>query len=183
MINDEVMGGLKSALGRGESLKRAMMTLFNAGYKREDIEEAAAVLTEPSIIGRYNQPLNPVPKNAMIKPSAGEALKPASQTPSSNNIQSIQKVSGYGEKNPKENVIKNILIKPSEKELSKPASQTPSSNNIQSIQKVSGYGEKNPRDKIMIFVLISLLLFLTGLLITIFLFKEELINFFNSIFG
>jgi len=44
MTKEEIIGGLKSALSRGESLNRAMMTFFNAGYKKEDIESAAGAL-------------------------------------------------------------------------------------------------------------------------------------------
>jgi hypothetical protein len=41
MANEEIMGGLISALSRGESLENAMMTFYNAGYKKEEIEDSA----------------------------------------------------------------------------------------------------------------------------------------------
>lgn len=41
MINEEIVGGLVSALSRGEPLEKAMMTFFNAGYKKDEIEESA----------------------------------------------------------------------------------------------------------------------------------------------
>jgi hypothetical protein len=41
MINEEIIGGLVSALSRGESLENAMMTFYNAGYKKDDIEDSA----------------------------------------------------------------------------------------------------------------------------------------------
>lgn len=41
MVNEEIVGGLISALSRGESLEKAMMTFFNAGYKKEEIEISA----------------------------------------------------------------------------------------------------------------------------------------------
>jgi hypothetical protein len=40
MINEEVVGGLISALSRGEPLEKAMMAFYNAGYKKEEIEES-----------------------------------------------------------------------------------------------------------------------------------------------
>ena len=46
MVNQDILGGLKSALERGESLKQAMMTFYNAGYRKEEIEEAARALKE-----------------------------------------------------------------------------------------------------------------------------------------
>lgn len=41
MVNEEIVGGLISALSRGEPLQKAMMTFYNAGYKKEEIEESA----------------------------------------------------------------------------------------------------------------------------------------------
>ena len=40
-MNEEIFGGLRSATNRGETLEQAMLTFYNAGYKREEIEEAA----------------------------------------------------------------------------------------------------------------------------------------------
>jgi len=44
MANEEIIGGVMSALSRGESLENAMMTFYNAGYKKEEIEESAKVV-------------------------------------------------------------------------------------------------------------------------------------------
>src|SRR3972149_1144440 len=44
MVRYDILGGLELALSKGESLNQAMQTFFNAGYKREDIEEAARFL-------------------------------------------------------------------------------------------------------------------------------------------
>ncbi len=41
MLNEEIIGGLVSALSRGQSLESAMMTFYNAGYNKEDIEDSA----------------------------------------------------------------------------------------------------------------------------------------------
>lgn len=48
-MNEEILGGIKSAVNRGETLQEAMMTFFNAGYKKEDIEEAARVFQQENI--------------------------------------------------------------------------------------------------------------------------------------
>jgi len=45
-MRQDILGALQSALIRGETLKRAMMTLYNAGYKKNEIEEAAAELQQ-----------------------------------------------------------------------------------------------------------------------------------------
>jgi hypothetical protein len=40
-LNEEIIGGLMSALARKESLEKAMMTFYNAGYEKEEIEDCA----------------------------------------------------------------------------------------------------------------------------------------------
>jgi|SRR3989338_957403 len=44
MVNQDILEGLKHAVARGEPLQKAMMTFFNAGYKKEEIEEAAHII-------------------------------------------------------------------------------------------------------------------------------------------
>lgn len=59
MVNQEILGGLKSALARGDSLQKAMITFFNAGYKREEIDEAAKMIHQGGI--------QPIPKKISPK--------------------------------------------------------------------------------------------------------------------
>ena len=63
-MNEEILGGIKSAVKRGETLQQAMMSFFNAGYKREDIKEAARAFQQGNI------PLKPLvsKKEGRIKP-------------------------------------------------------------------------------------------------------------------
>jgi len=61
-MREDILGALKSALIRGETLKKAMMTLYNAGYKKNDIEEAAASLQQiiqPRPIGQNQTTTTP----------------------------------------------------------------------------------------------------------------------------
>ena len=39
MVNKDILGGLKVALSRGDSLQSAMQSFYNAGYTKEEIEE------------------------------------------------------------------------------------------------------------------------------------------------
>jgi hypothetical protein len=41
MVNTEILGGIQLALSKGETLQQAMQSFYNAGYKKEEIEEAA----------------------------------------------------------------------------------------------------------------------------------------------
>jgi hypothetical protein len=49
MPKEEIIEGLKYALAKGEPLPEAMMSFYNAGYSKEDIEEAARVLQAPQL--------------------------------------------------------------------------------------------------------------------------------------
>ncbi len=41
MVNDEILGGIEAAILRGQSLHQAMLSFYNAGYSKHEIEEAA----------------------------------------------------------------------------------------------------------------------------------------------
>ena len=84
MVNQEILGGLRLVLNRGESLEKAMLSFYNAGYRKEEIEEAAQFLQNPEQIQQTKQSETP-----------NTAMKPLSK-----------KVSYYNTENPKSNLIK-----------------------------------------------------------------------------
>ena len=43
-MNEDILEGLKNALSKGESLKYAMQSFYNAGYDVKEIQEAARAL-------------------------------------------------------------------------------------------------------------------------------------------
>jgi hypothetical protein len=109
MVKEEIIEGLKYAVAKGESLPKAMMSFYNAGYLKGDIEEAARALQAPQL--PQTQPL---------------------QQPSQiGKVPKAQRVSAYGEK-PK------------------------------------GMG------KAMIMILVFFLILLLGILVAVFLFRDEL---------
>lgn len=74
MPREDVLGGLKAALERGESLKRAMISFYNAGYKKEEIEEAArSLLQEQRTI--FPQTLEPKQTEIIQAKKEGEIQK------------------------------------------------------------------------------------------------------------
>ncbi|VVB82530.1 Uncharacterised protein [uncultured archaeon] len=183
MVNKEILGGLRIALEKGESLKRAMTTLFNAGYKREEIEEAARALSEP--VGEKGERAPDIALPAPL-PSSNEK-KHFFKKLSSPNAKPSQKIPGTVSKPKPAPLPKSKPIKP---EPPKPVVQPPVQNGqpqvVQPviIQRVSGYDEPQTiRDKIIIAVLITLLIILVGALAAIFLFQHQLINFFSNIFN
>lgn len=44
MVNESILGGLRIAVSHKSTLKEAMQSFYNAGYKKEEIEEAAKIV-------------------------------------------------------------------------------------------------------------------------------------------
>ena len=152
--NEEILGGIKSAVERGADLKSAMMTFYRSGYSKKEIEDAAARYLQKKKQGEYVQEKvleKELPKNK-TKPVSGE-IKPG------------EVKSGETKK---------------EKTQTKPLVQKP----VNIKQKVSNYGEKKkaPFEKSTI-LLIVILIILLGILGVVFLFQGEIVDFINKLFG
>ncbi len=131
MVNQEIFEGLKQAISRGEALRSAMMSFYNAGYPKEDIEIAARLVQAE----RANQ----------------------TQSQYSQVHEAEQKLKALGQQ-----------IQQS------------------TIQKVSGYEEKKPKNAkgiIAIIVLSIILIALIGTLVSMFLYKEKVVELFTKWFG
>jgi hypothetical protein len=196
MINGDILGGLKASLERGESLKRGMITLYNAGYEKEDIEKCARKLIEAKRESLLH-PVAPFPidlrKDIPTPPPVQppEVIKPYVPKPFVKPIQAIKPLVTKPPVQPIQRVeppVKQqvILQKPAP-QIQKtsvhalPAASYPA---YVPIQRVSDYGGGiTPREKTIITVLVSLLIFLLVDLGLIFLFKKEIINFFGKFFG
>jgi len=153
MVNRDIVEGLRNALSRGNTLEQAMMSFFNAGYKKEEIEEAARALHE-----HPSQPLS-----HPQKPTPEEIKKPV--------VKSLSP-----ELHPKPQAKPPEISKPSEvKPEEKP--KTPEK------QVVSKYEEKiETKGKLITILLLASLFVLILLFIGAFIFKDELVNFFNNLF-
>jgi hypothetical protein len=145
MVNVEILEGLKAGLERGQSLKRVMMSFFNAGYSRSEIEEAAGAFSQVSIREEI--------------PSQQEIKLPE------------KKKSFFGKQ------------KPVQPQLSVPKFQTIQNQKTiapVSIQNVSNYETSQKSDKLIIIILVSVLVFLFGILATVFFFKDEIMSLFGG---
>ncbi|MDO8528814.1 MAG: hypothetical protein Q7S06_02900 [Nanoarchaeota archaeon] len=140
MVNIEILEGLKAGLERGQSLKRTMMSFFNAGYSKLEIEEAARALSQIPV----RQEISPQPemKNQKQKMKA----QPQMSVPSKVQPQFLKQ------------------------QIQKPA------------QNVSNYESSLPKksDKLIVIVLVSVLVFLLGILATVFFFKDEIMSLFGG---
>ena len=194
MVREDILGGLKTALARGQTLRQAMMSFYNSGYLKQEIEEAAKALQVEK-----NQPLQPqfaqgpsetapiFQRTDLVEKDSNEEPKEVlSQTAKLAQPQTIQKVSAYGQP-----------TQPTQPKQPQQVQQ-PAQQSTQTIQKVSAYGQPaqptqpkqpqqvqqpqpaKPRGKAIIFILLALLIILIGGLIVVFFFKDKLLTFFNS---
>ena len=134
MVKEEILEGLKYAVAKGESLANARMSFYNAGYLKEDIEEATRVLQAPQPL-QTQQPLQQ-PTQPVQQPLQQQAQPEQLQT----SVKVVQRVSEYKER-----------------------------------PKIMG--------KTLILVLVFCLIFLLGILVTVFLFRDELTEILSNIFG
>ena len=158
-----ILEGLKNALSKGESLQQAMQSFHNAGYEMKDIEEAAREL-QSKMPQYYPKPLKIQEKQGIRRKEKFSLKLP------------IQRVSNYEQDYPKP---KPITIQ-KKQEIPKKKTLFPKP----PIQRVPNYEQKqtNPR-KIIVIVIVSLIVILIIFLGGILLFKERLLEFFNSLFG
>ena len=122
MVKEEILEGLKYALAKGEPLAQAMMSFYNAGYLKKDIEEAARVLQAPQL-QPTQQLAQPVQQPLQQQAQPGQLP----QTP----VRVVQRISEYRER-----------------------------------PKTAG--------KALILMLVFFLVLLLGVLVAVFLFKDEL---------
>lgn len=162
-LNDDILGGLRSAVARGETLKEAMMSLYNAGYSKEEIEEGARkYLLESS------------------EDSLSKAIKDNQQKKEPLKKEEIKEKTSEKdliEKKEEPNEVKSGKEENIEKE---------NKERLKAKQRVSDYGEQpkkvSKREPLTI-TLIILLVSLVGVLVAVFLFKQEIIEFFNNLLG
>lgn len=182
-VNQEILEGLRTALSRGYPLESAMMSFFNAGYKKEEIEEAArALYTHPS------QPLSHPGKatpEQLKKPISYKTQQIETHTfgPSEEEQEEAEKEEAKEEEEKVEVTTKPLkpsaFEKPEEKEEEKKEIPVDKAK-----AEVSKYEEKTkPKGKLITIILIILLFLMVSGLISIFVFKDQLADFFANLLG
>ena len=171
-FNDDIVGGLKAAIERGEELKEAMMTFYNAGYSKKEIEEAARVyVTEKK---QRQEGMSATKSKYDSKKDQKEKEKPLEK---GKKVLPIKEEKLEIKENSK--IVSKTVQKPVEKKEEK---------NLKGQEQIaSKYGDKLKPKKHKIepitVILVLLLIFLVLILGSVFLFKEELITFFNNLVG
>lgn len=164
--NDDILGGIKAAIERGHNLKEAMVTLYNAGYSKEEIEEAARKYmmgkTEDNL---YRKPVKKKEKNVEVEKEEEVSKEEVHEGDISRSAGHKPDLAAKKKINEEEHKNKQF---------------------VKSKQKVSNYDEVSKKKRKMeptTMILIALLILLIGVLVTVFLFKAELVDFFNRLFG
>jgi len=151
MVREDIVGGLKVALSRGNTLQAAMQSFYNAGYNKDEIEEAARfVMNNQSSMGMFSPPQSAsppvsIPQKPQISPNQFTPSIPSLGIPTTNTNLN-QKVSNYPTNLPIDSMKKN----------------------------------KSSGSKIAMIILLFLILFLlVGSLVAVFFFKDHLMALFK----
>ena len=163
MPKEDIIRGLEGAMSKGESLQKAMYSFYNAGYKKEDVEEAARVMGIHLSQQESLVPTIPIsftvkpaqPQNIIAQPI--EILKPA---------------------------MEKIIPKPTLQQIKETLAEKPASEKPRIVQDVSKYEQKQriSARTILIAILSVIFLILLISLMGIFIFKDAILSFFNGIF-
>ena len=179
-FNNDILGGIKAAIERGEEIKDAMMTFYNAGYSKREIEEAARnYVMEKRARESGGIETKKIPDKLKKQGQEQEKGKKLTKGDKQKEILT-QKL------NPSDSVG-SAGQSPNKQEKSRPAAGTNLKKAGFSNQVTSKYGEKPILKKKMfepITIVLVLLLFLLVIILgAVFLFKTELVEFFNKLFG
>ena len=177
MAKEEIVAGLQRGLAKGQSLEAAMMSFYNAGYLKEDIEDAARFLQNPQL-QQSSSPMSSVTQ-PVTQPQQ-TTQQPQTVQPQQTQVQT-QPVTQPQQTTQQPSTTQQPKQMPWQQK--QPIQSLPGQQPIATVQKVSAYGKKpSSLWTAITFILIFFLLALIGALIAIFLFREEIINFLNEVF-
>ncbi len=175
MVNNDILGGLRSALTRGYSLEEAMLSFFNAGYKRDEIQEAAKALQSTIVI----QPSIELQPRPIFEP------KPKPQPPVLSKIKISRPQIPVQKVQVQEPIVsKPVVQKPVEQKpvVEKEPIAAPVKKQV-AVSRVSAYTSDSSRIRTITVILVVLLAVLLGILGLMYIFRSQIISFFNSIFS
>ena len=163
MVSQDILGGLKVALAKGKSLEETMQAFYNAGYPKEEIEEAAKMVHQQQMPPLARPPQQIFQKN--ISPPVKPKLNLPAPRPYSPSIN-------------QKNILQNSPMQP-KPIIKQPSFQALSPKPMQK-QIVSSYDHKQFKFDFVTLVLVIILLVLLGVLAAVFFYKDQLISFLNQ---
>lgn len=158
-MRGDIIGGLKLALSKGQNLQDAMQSFYNAGYHREEIIEAAKTLKTQGFVPQVvKEPA--LPETALkIKEKQTSSIPPPTQTVSVKQVEQA----------------KLPPVTPAPVIQQQPQIQQPR-------QIISAYAQEEKKGvDVFTVLLVIILVLLVGVLVGVFFFKQEIIEFLNKI--
>ena len=212
MTKEDIVGGLMLATQRGETLEQAMASFLNAGYKNEEIQEAARmlqsspdisvptqkpILKKPSPFNFFNKQPPQIPTNKPLTPVAKTTknlmqAKPLQQAqPISQQPDGTAQSTSFSQH--LEGVEDPAKVSPAQEPIQQPAITQPTIPQqvppVQTPQPFKGTSleshyesPKTSPRSIVIMILSTILVLLILSLGGVFLFKDALVGLFNNLF-
>jgi len=177
MVRGDIVGGIKIALSKGKNLQEIIQSFYNAGYQKQDIDEAVNQIKsenyQPQVIKTIPEkkftPTNKIPEKKQIsKPQV--FYQPPPQKKPFQFFQKKQKTNFVTQKSFEQPIKKEF-----EKSQFIPIQPPPSA------QMVSSYGQSSKKIDFVTILLVVILVVLVGVLISVFFFKQEIVEFLNKI--
>ncbi len=180
MVNEEIFEGLKRSTGLGGTLKSGMMSFYNSGYKKQDIEEAAKALQS------YNkgQPIQfkqPVTPRVITQPISEQA--PSSDDAPKQSISPVQRMPTTQKIIPVQPIQPGQIVQQNIQQVATAVKQIPAQVPQQMNQQIASNYNKKSKISGLTITLIVFLVLLFGALISMFVFKDALISFLNNAFS
>ena len=151
-MKEEIVGGIRNGLARGESLEKTMQTLVNAGYSTHEVREAASIVS-PSASGLM-QVSGSAAEPSSIVPTTGSSSAGASSSTTSSESSSASASSLPAN---------GVPLPPGQSKSAAPLLQTRPTVQPQPLQKT----EASHGKKFVIILLVIFILLLGALIFTI----------------
>ena len=181
MVRGDIVGGLKIALSQGEKLQQVMQSFYNAGYKKEEIIEAAKELKLHGFVPKVAK--QPLPKTRRIVETKIKSPKTIIQPKPINPPVAVIPKPSVVKVEKKEEEKSNIP--PPAFAYGKPQPHAPIQTQPQAIapkQVVSAYAQPQKSKLDFTTILLAVILFLlVGVLVGVFFFKVQIIELLEKI--
>ncbi len=170
MVRQDIVGGLRVALSKGQPLEKVIQTFYNAGYEKTEVDEAVR-----SINPQEMQQLSQVWQAKQQRKTQSQSNQQKNQQQTQQ--KQIQQVIPQGQT---QQIVSQypqqampIQSQPQMAFQGQMANVSQSVSNYETPKSVK-------KNMVLIFVMIGILIALVGLLVTVFIFKDSIISFFNG---
>jgi len=192
MVKEELVEGILEALSRGESMQTAMTSFYNAGYTKEDIEQAAVIASNVNFAQQAQQYQQPLPTQPI------QTTQPTQQTQQPNPVQQPQpqpqtqqyqpqpqtQIQQYQPQQQAQEEQQRLIQKYQQYQIQQQAQEQyrPLPRQQAAAKpRVSTYGKSRNSGSALTIFLFFLLFVLIGVLVAVFIFRSEISNFFNGL--